>query len=154
MYGEGAVTDRTSQKWFAKFHAGDFALDGAPWSGRPVEVDSDQIETLIENSQHYTMREIVTYSKYPNQALKIICTSLVMLIALMFGLHISEKNLLDCIPACDSLLKCNENMPFLKQIVMGSEKWLLYNHVEQKISWGKGNEPPSTTQRPVFIQRR
>ena len=36
-------------------------------------------------------------------------------------------------------------MPFLKQIVMGSEKWLLYNHVEQKISWGKGNEPPPTT---------
>ena len=49
MYGEGAVTDQTCQKWFAKFHAGDFSLDDAPWSGRPVEVDSNQIETLIEN---------------------------------------------------------------------------------------------------------
>ena len=46
VYGEGAVTDRTCQKWFAKFHAGDFSLDDAPRSGRPVEVDSDQIETL------------------------------------------------------------------------------------------------------------
>ena len=27
-------------------------------SGRPVEVDSDQIETLIENIQRYTMQEI------------------------------------------------------------------------------------------------
>ena len=44
MYGEGAVTDRTCQKWFAKFHAGDFSLDDAPQSGRPVEVDSDQNE--------------------------------------------------------------------------------------------------------------
>ena len=51
VYGEGAVTDRTCQKWFAKFHAGDFSLDDAPRSGRSVEVDSDQIETLIENSQ-------------------------------------------------------------------------------------------------------
>ena len=50
VYGEGAVTDWTCQKWFAKFRAGDFSLDDAPWSGRPVEVDSDQIETLIENS--------------------------------------------------------------------------------------------------------
>ena len=49
--GEGAVTDRTCQKWFAKFHAGDFSLDDAPRSGRPVEVDSDQIETLIEGNQ-------------------------------------------------------------------------------------------------------
>ena len=29
-YGEGAVTDRTCQKWFAKFCAGDFSLDDAP----------------------------------------------------------------------------------------------------------------------------
>ena len=57
MYGEGAVTDRTCQKWFAKFHAGDFSLYNAPWSGRPVEVDSDQIETLIENNQHYATQE-------------------------------------------------------------------------------------------------
>ena len=30
MYGEGAVTDQMCQKWFVKFHAGDFSLDGAP----------------------------------------------------------------------------------------------------------------------------
>ena len=30
------------------FRAGDFLLDDAPWSGRQVEVHSDQIETLIE----------------------------------------------------------------------------------------------------------
>ena len=58
MHGEGAVTARMCQKWFAKFHVTDFSLDDAPWSGRPVEVDSDQIETLIENDQHYTMWEI------------------------------------------------------------------------------------------------
>ena len=39
------------QKWFEKFYAGDFSLDDAPWAGGPIEVDSDQIETLIENSQ-------------------------------------------------------------------------------------------------------
>ena len=56
-YGEGAVADRTCQKWFAKFHAGDFWLEDAPRSGGPVEVDSDQIKTLIENNQCYTMQE-------------------------------------------------------------------------------------------------
>ena len=55
---EGAVTDQTCQKWFVKFRAGDFSLDDALWSGRPVEVDSDQIKTLIENNQHYTIWEI------------------------------------------------------------------------------------------------
>ena len=32
VYGEGAVTDRTCQKWFAKFSAGDFSLGNAPQS--------------------------------------------------------------------------------------------------------------------------
>ena len=58
MYGEGAVTDRMCQKWFAEFRAGDFSLDDAPQSGRPAEVDSNQIKTLTENNQHYTMWEI------------------------------------------------------------------------------------------------
>ena len=57
MYGEGAVTDRMCQKWFAKFHAGDFSLDDDLCLGRPFEVDSDQIETLTENNQCYTIWE-------------------------------------------------------------------------------------------------
>ena len=40
-----------------KFCARDFLLDDAPQSGRPVEVDSDQINTLIENNQHYATWE-------------------------------------------------------------------------------------------------
>ena len=66
VYGEGAVTDRTCQKWFVKFHAGDFLLDDAPWSGRPVEIDSDQIKTLIENNQRYTMWGIADILKISN----------------------------------------------------------------------------------------
>ena len=46
VYGEGTVTDQTCQKWFGKFCAGDFSLNDAPRSGRPVEVNSDEIETL------------------------------------------------------------------------------------------------------------
>ena len=49
-YGEGAVIDHTSLKWLVKFHTGDFSLDDVPLSDRPVKVDSDQIETLIESN--------------------------------------------------------------------------------------------------------
>ena len=44
-------------KWFAKFTAGDFLLDNAPWLGRPGEDESNRIETLIENNQCYTTWE-------------------------------------------------------------------------------------------------
>ena len=70
MYGEGAVTDQTCQKWFAKLRAGDFSLDYAPGSGRPVEVDSDQIETLVENNQCYTTWQIADILKISKSSLE------------------------------------------------------------------------------------
>ena len=48
-----------------KFHAGDFLLGDAPGLGRPVEVDSDQIETLIKNSQRSVFQEITDMLKIP-----------------------------------------------------------------------------------------
>ena len=37
--------------WVYYTFAGDFSLDDAPQSGRPVEVDNSQVETLIENNE-------------------------------------------------------------------------------------------------------
>ena len=52
-----------SQKWFVKFHTGDFSLDDAPRSDRQVEVESDQIKTLTENNQHYTTQALTNILK-------------------------------------------------------------------------------------------
>ena len=65
VYGESAVSDGTCPEWFVKFCAGDFLLDNAPQLDRAVEVDSDQIEALIENSERYTMWEIANILKIP-----------------------------------------------------------------------------------------
>ena len=56
------MTNQMYQKWFAKFHAGDFLLDHEQ-SGRPFEADIDQIETLIENNQYYTMWDMANILK-------------------------------------------------------------------------------------------
>ena len=68
VYGDGAVTDWTYQKVFSKFHARDFSMDNALLSGRPDEVDSDQIEMLTEKDQCYTTREIVKILKIPKSS--------------------------------------------------------------------------------------
>ena len=63
VYGEGAVNDRTCQKWFAKFCARDFSQDDAALLGRSVRVGSDQIEILIENNQFSTTLEMANILK-------------------------------------------------------------------------------------------
>ena len=46
-----------------RFLAGDFSLDDAPRLGRPVEVGSDTVETVIENNQRSTTWEIADILK-------------------------------------------------------------------------------------------
>ena len=112
-----------SEKWFS---TRDFLLDSA----------------LFQSNQEmtwkgcYTMQEIANIFKYPNQILEIIFTGLLV------AFPISE-NLLAYISVWNSLIK--QNVLFLKEIVMGNEKWILYNKVEYKKLWGKQNRPPLST---------
>ena len=55
-----------------KLHAGDFSIDDAPWSGRPVEIDSDR-DISRKQLICYTMLEItntlkISKSSTDNQA--------------------------------------------------------------------------------------
>ena len=119
----------------------------ALWSGRPVEVDSDEIETLIENNQHYATWEIADMLKIYKSSVENHLHKLgyVNRFDVWVPHKLSKKNLLDHNSPCVSLLKRNEKVLFLKQIVIGDEKWILYNNVEWKRSWSKRNEPPPTT---------
>ena len=141
---------------FVKFHAGDFSLDNAPRLGRPVEVDRDQIETLIENNQRYTTWEIANILKISKSSVENHLHQLGYVIRFDVWVphKLSEKNLFDCISTCNSLLKSNENVLFLKQIVTGDEKWILYNNVEWKRLWGKRNEPPPITPKASFHPKK
>ena len=64
---------------------------------------------------------------------------------------LSEKNLLDLISACNSLLKRNENVPFLKQIVKSGNCTIMWNGRDHGASEMNHHQ---RHQRPVFIQRR
>ena len=46
-----------------------------------------------------------------------------------------EKNLIDHVPVCASLLAGMETEPFLERVVTGDEKWALHNTVERKQQW-------------------
>ena len=109
VYGEGPVTDQMCETWFAKLCAWDFLMNDAPQLGRPVKVDSNQIETSTENHQGYSTWEIADILK----------------ISKPYKLSKQErnkkKNLLDHLSVFNFLLKCNKNVLFLKQIMMGDE---------------------------------
>ena len=58
VYGDEAFKDIQCRNWFDKFRSGDFSLKDEQHSGRPNEVDDDQIKAIFESDRHLTVREI------------------------------------------------------------------------------------------------
>ncbi|GFT35750.1 histone-lysine N-methyltransferase SETMAR [Trichonephila clavipes] len=58
VYGEGVLTVRQCQNWFAKFRSGNFHVEDAPRSGRLIEAAKDAIKALVDANRRITAREI------------------------------------------------------------------------------------------------
>ncbi|XP_076765052.1 histone-lysine N-methyltransferase SETMAR-like [Xylocopa sonorina] len=58
------------------------------------------------------------------------------------------------ISICDLLYKSNEGTPFLKQLVTGNEKWIIYKNAQRKRSLKNAMNHLYSSQKPVFIRRR
>ncbi|XP_078043633.1 histone-lysine N-methyltransferase SETMAR-like [Augochlora pura] len=68
--------------------------------------------------------------------------------------ELMQKNLLEQIGACDSLLKRNEIDPFLKRMVTGDETWVTYENNKRKRSWSKRGEPTQTITKPGLTTKK
>jgi len=54
----------------------------------------------------------------------------------------------------DLLLKRQENDPFLKRIITGDEKWVVYNNVKRKRLWSKKDEPARSTSKADIHKKK
>ncbi|GFV66223.1 histone-lysine N-methyltransferase SETMAR [Trichonephila clavipes] len=54
----------------------------------------------------------------------------------------------------ESLLKRHENDPFLKRIITGDEKWVVYNNVKRRGHGAKKNEPAQTISKADIYQKK
>lgn len=144
VYGDNALSKSTAEFWFRRFRSGNFDVEDAARSGRPIEANVDEIQNKIMEDQRITTRQIaeelhIAHSTVSRQIKKL---GLTKKLDIWVPHRLSDKNVIDRIAICDSLLKRNNSDPFLKRIVTGDEKWVLYEDVTRKRSWCKPGEKP------------
>lgn len=156
VYGDEALKERQCQNWFAKFRSGDFSLKDEKRSGRPVEVDDDLIKAIIDSDRHSTTREIaeklhVSHTCIENHLKQL---GYVQKLDTWVPHELKETHLTQRINICDLLKKRNENDPFLKRLITGDEKWVVYNNIKRKRSWSRPGEPAQTTSKAGIHQKK
>ncbi|GFU90751.1 histone-lysine N-methyltransferase SETMAR [Trichonephila clavipes] len=140
VYGEGVLTVRQCQNWFAKFRSGNFDVEDAPRSGRPVEADKDAIKALVDANRRITTRVIGLRLNLSNSTVydHLKGLGLSSKIGVWVPHVLTERNLCRRIDVCDSLLKRHENDSFLKRIiprkVMEQKRCAGSNHFQSRYS--------------------
>ncbi|XP_012240641.1 histone-lysine N-methyltransferase SETMAR-like [Bombus impatiens] len=154
--GNEALKERRCQNWFAKFRSGDFSLKNAQRSGRPVEADETHIKAVIDSDRHSTTREIAEKLNVSHTCIKKKLKQLgyVKKLDLWVSHSLKEIRSMQRISICDSLLKRNEIDPFLKRLITGDQKWIVYNNVNGKRSWLMQDEPAQTTPKAEIHQEK
>jgi [histone H3]-lysine36 N-dimethyltransferase SETMAR len=155
VYGEDALTKRQCQNWFAKFQSGNFDIEDAPCSGRLVEADEDTIKVLIDENRRITTREIAERLNLSNSTVHdhFKRLGLISKLDIWVPYVLTERNVCRRVDVCDFLLKHQENGIFLKHIITGDEKWVVYNNIKSKRSWSKKDEPVQSTLKADIHQK-
>ena len=147
VYGENAVPERTARNWFTKFKDGNFDLEDASRSGRPVEFNENRLNQLLHEDARQTTRElsermdcsqmtIVRHLRTMGKVQKLGCWVPQLL-------NEYNKNQRSTIAA--SLLARHRSshghkQRFLYRIVTGDEKWCLYVNIKHRKEWLSPNE--------------
>ena len=149
-----SLIERQCQNLFARFHSGDFHLKDAPRSGRSTEVDDDKIKAMIENNRRSTARKIAEKLNISHTCVERNLKQLgyINKLDIWVPYKLNEIQLTKRIHIRDSLLKRNETDPFLKRIITGDEKWVVYDNLVRKRSWSKRDEPAKSTSKEVYAE--
>ncbi|KAJ0176901.1 hypothetical protein K1T71_006910 [Dendrolimus kikuchii] len=68
--------------------------------------------------------------------------------------ELTERNLMNRVLICDSLLRRNETEPFLKKLITGDEKWITYDKNVRKRSWSKAVQASQTVAKPGLTRNK
>ncbi|KAJ0178580.1 hypothetical protein K1T71_005355 [Dendrolimus kikuchii] len=68
--------------------------------------------------------------------------------------ELTERNLMNRVLICDSLLRRNETEPFLKKLITGDEKWITYDKNVRKRSWSKAGHASQTVAKPELTRNK
>jgi len=146
VYGE-VISVRKCQEWFARFRSGDFDLKDRQRSGRPSVLDNDVLKTMVESDPRLSTRELATKLNTSQSTIDRHLHEInkVNKAGIWVPHQLSADNLLQRISICTSLLARQEVDPFLKRIITGDEKWVLYLNVERKNQWLSPGQTPIPT---------
>ena len=154
-FGLGTSNECTVQWWFKKFCKGNENPEDEECGHQPPEPDNDKLRAVIEADALATTWEVVEELRVDH--------SLVIWHLKQIGKvkkldkwmpHELTKNQKHHHSEVSCLILFNNNEPFLYQIVMCNEKWIVYDNQRWPAQWLDLEEAPKNFPKQNLLQRK
>ena len=156
VFQSEVVSLRTCQNWYTKFRSGDFELKDKQHSGRPSAIDDDILKEMVKENPWQMTRDLAAKLGVDHTTVFHHLKNFNMVCKLNVWVphKLNEKNLLDRYSGCFLLLSHHACEPFLDRIVIGDEKWIVYDNVIRKRHWSPKGETSLTVAKPDLHQNK
>ena len=128
MMGEDVLSIRTAQNWINRFKNGILEPDVLPRPGRPLELDVDLLKQLIEQDPRLTSRYLAEQLGCSHTAAEKHLNELgkTWKYGVWIPHELSPQQLQCRVDACMDLMTSHRNYQWLRNLITGDEKWVLY----------------------------
>ncbi|GBO23604.1 Histone-lysine N-methyltransferase SETMAR [Araneus ventricosus] len=154
--GIDTVSYDTVKVWFRKFRAGNFHIEDEPRSGRPIEVDCEQLKQIINQDRNISTRtielELDVFHKKIVKTMKRINVTFQFNRWVPHGLTAEDKRKRKA--ACLALLRDQRKEKIQDRNVTSDERWLYYNNTSRKEGWSAPGESAGSVARRDLINKK
>ncbi|KAH9501546.1 hypothetical protein DERF_012385 [Dermatophagoides farinae] len=129
VYGDDAIAQRTVGRWFNRFKEGKFNLEDEERSGRPGSADDEKIKALLYENPRFSTRELGLFLGLSRSTVHehLVKCGFTNRNDYWVPKNPNKTCLNERLEICQELLKRHKTEPFLHRVIVGGEKWILFN---------------------------
>lgn len=154
--GSDVVSEREAQRWFKQFRDGQFDLDDLPRSGRPREINDEEIMDLVDGDTTISLRSCADLLGCSHTAvdkhLKALGKS--WRYGTIVPHELTDVQLRARVDSCQRNLDSHRNLAWLSNVITADEKWVLYTNHSRKRQWlspGQAGTPVHRDAKPKKV---
>lgn len=147
IIGNDAVSITTACNWFDRFRNGDYSLEDKPKSGRPTQINLNELKRVIESDPTLTTRQVASKVGCSHSAVhyNFKLLRLTSRLGEWSPYRLNSTQLKRRVDICQKLLSLRRNLSWLDNLITGDEKWVLYINTTRKRQWLKPREQARPT---------
>lgn len=156
VFGTETPSERTCQFWFNKFKAGRFSIEDEARTGRPVELQNEELFKLVASEPQMTTREMASKLGCCQYTIVKHLAELdfVQKLGAWVPHHLTQVQKMHRVSICSSLLSRKRRKDWVREVVTGDEKWVLYVNHTRKRQWLPRVVEPDPEPKPEIHEKK